>query len=77
MKVAVMTEHGVDVGQVVYSSVEGVVDDMDVGLVQAVEEGDGCVKLGDEVGFLLRGVDRRDFHADLLRPVAVAVVDCC
>ena len=72
-----MTEHGVDVGQVVYVSVEGVVDDMDVGLVQAVEEGDGCVKLGDEVGFFLLGFDRRDFHADLLCPVAVAVVDCC
>ena len=72
-----MTEHGVDVGQVVYGLVEGVVDDLDVGLVQAVEEGDGCVKLGDEVGFFLLGFDRRNLHADLLRPLAVAVIDCC
>lgn len=72
-----MAEHGVDVGQVVYGFVEGVVDDLNVGLVQAVEESDGCVKLGDEVGFFLLGFDRRDFHADLLRPLAVAVVDRC
>ena len=72
-----MAEHGFDVGQVVYGFVEGVVDDLDVGLVQAVEEGDRCVKLGDEVGFFLLGFDRCDLYADLLRPVAVAVVDCC
>ena len=72
-----MAEHGVDVGQVVYGLVEGVVDDLDVGLVQAVEEGDGCVKLGDEVGFFLFGFDRCDLHADLLRPVAIAIVDGC
>ena len=72
-----VAEDGVDVGQVVYGLVEGVVDDLDVGLVQAVEESDGCVKLGDEVGFFSLGFDRRDFHADLFRPLAVAVIDCC
>lgn len=77
MEVAVVTEHGIDVGEVVYGFVEGVVDDMDVGLVQAVEEGDGCIKLGDEVGFFLFVLDRRNFHADLLRPLSVAIVDCC
>ena len=72
-----VAEDGVDVGQVACGSVEGVVDDLDVGLVQAVEEGDGCVKLGDEVGFFSLGFDRRDLHADLFRPLAVAVIDCC
>ena len=72
-----MAEHGVDVGEMVCGFVEGVVDDLNVGLVQAVEESDGCVKLGDEVGFFSFGFDRRDLHADLLRPLAVAVVDCC